>query len=321
VIFILIIGDSLDVGHREFWLWPTDMLFSQKPPIQKRSEFRAALQSGGLLRFPGAFSPLVAMLIERQGFEGIYISGAVMSNDLGLPDIGLTTLTEVANRGGAIAQATELPAIIDADTGFGEPMNVVRSVQVLEEAGVCGCHLEDQQNPKRCGHLDGKSLVTVVDMVRKIRAAVAGRRDPNFVIIARTDSRATEGLDGAMARAKAYADAGADVIFPEALAGEEEFAQFRKAVGVPLLANMTEFGKTRLLTTKQLTDLGFNLVIYPVTSLRLAMKAVEEGLTILKREGTQESLLQRMQTRAELYDLIRYQDYTQFDRTVFDFKL
>lgn len=297
------------------------MLSSKTTPPQKRAALRAALKSGKLLRFPGAFSPLVAMLIERQGFEGVYISGAVMANDLGLPDLGLTTLSEVSHRGGAIAQVTALPAIIDADTGFGEPMNVARSVQALEKAGLCGCHLEDQQNPKRCGHLDGKTLVPVEDMVKKIRAAVAVRQDPNFIIIARTDARASEGLEGAIARAKAYVDAGADMVFPEALADAGEFAAFRQAIEVALLANMTEFGRSKLLTTQQLTDLGVNVVIYPVTSLRLAMKAVEDGLSTLLREGTQESLLQRMQTRAELYELIRYRDYEQFDQDVFNFNV
>jgi methylisocitrate lyase len=297
------------------------MLFSRKSPQQKRADFRAALKSGKLLRFPGAFSPLVSMLIERQGFEGVYISGAVLANDLGLPDVGLTTLSEVSQRGRAIARATELSAIIDADTGFGEPMNAARTVQELEELGLCGCHFEDQENPKRCGHLDGKTLVPAADMVKKIRAAATARRDANFVIIARTDARAGEGLDGAVKRAKSYVDAGADMIFAEALADEKEFAAFKKAVNVPLLANMTEFGKSKLLTTKQLADAGVNVVIYPVTSLRLAMKAVEEGLAVLKKEGTQESLLAEMQTRAELYDLLRYKDYEQFDKDVFNFKL
>lgn len=297
------------------------MLFKIKSAAQKRSSFRAALKSGKLLRFPGAFSPLVSMLIERHGFEGVYISGAVLANDLGLPDVGLTTLTEVSQRGRQIARATDLPSIIDADTGFGEPMNAARTVQELEEMGLCGCHFEDQQNPKRCGHLDGKSLVPAADMNKKIRAAVAARRDTNFVIIARTDARAAEGLEGAITRAKAYVDAGADVIFPEALADEGEFAQFRQAINVPLLANMTEFGRSKLLTTQRLANLGINLVIYPVTSLRLAMKAVEDGLAVLKREGTQESLLQEMQTRAELYELLRYKEYEQFDRDVFNFKL
>jgi len=296
------------------------MLFPQKSPTQKRAGFRAALKSGKLLRFPGAFSPLVSMLIERQGFEGVYISGAVLANDLGLPDVGLTTLSEVSQRGRAIARAAALPAIIDADTGFGEPMNAARTVQELEELGLCGCHFEDQQNPKRCGHLDGKSLVPTADMIKKIRAAATARRDPNFVIIARTDARAEEGLDGAIQRAKSYLDAGADMIFAEALADEVEFAQFKKATNAPLLANMTEFGKSKLITTKQLANAGVNVVIYPVTSLRLAMKAVEDGLATIKKEGTQESLLKAMQTRAELYELLRYQDYEQFDKSVFNFK-
>ena len=297
------------------------MLQATKSAAEKRSEFRAALASGKLLRLPGAFSPIVAMAIQRHGFEGVYISGAALSADLGLPDIGLTTLPEVAARGGAIAQAVDLPTLIDADTGFGEPLNAARTIKTLEAAKVCGCHLEDQVNPKRCGHLDGKSLVTPQAMVEKIRAAVGGRRDKNFLIMARTDARASEGLDGAISRAKAYVDAGADAIFPEALGDEGEFEKFRKAIKVPLLANMTEFGKSKLLTTKQLADLGFNIVIYPVTTLRLAMKAIEAGLATIKSDGTQESLLTQMQTRAELYELIRYRDYEQFDKDVFNFKL
>jgi methylisocitrate lyase len=297
------------------------MLSARKSSAQKRAGLRAALKSGKLLRFPGAFSPLVSMFIERQGFEGVYVSGAALSADLGLPDIGLTTLSEVAARGGAIAHATDLPALIDADTGFGEALNVARTIQTLEDAGLCGCHLEDQVNPKRCGHLDNKSLVSAADMVKKIRAAASARRDKNFVIMARTDARASEGLDGAMARAKTYVDAGADAIFPEALADEDEFEKFRKAIKVPLLANMTEFGKTKLLTAKQLSDLGINIVIYPVTTLRLAMKTVEDGLAVLKKAGTQESLLKEMQTRAALYELIHYKDYEQFDKDIFNFKL
>jgi methylisocitrate lyase len=297
------------------------MLQAIKSAADKRKEFRAALKSGKLLRFPGAFSPLVAMAIQRHGFDGVYISGAALSADLGLPDIGLTTLSEVAARGGAIAQATDLPALIDADTGFGEVLNVVRTIQTLEAAKVCGCHLEDQVNPKRCGHLDGKSLVTTQAMVEKIRAAVGTRRDKNFLVMARTDSRASEGLDGAIARAKNYVDAGADAIFPEALADEKEFEKFRKAIKVPLLANMTEFGKSKLLTAKQLSNLGINIVIYSVTTLRLAMKAIEDGLATIKSEGTQESLLKKMQTRAELYELLRYEDYAKFDKDIFNFKL
>jgi methylisocitrate lyase len=292
-----------------------------KSAAEKRKDFRAALKSGKLLRFPGAFSPLVAMAIERHGFDGVYISGAALSADLGFPDIGLTTLSEVSARGGAIARATELPALIDADTGFGEALNAARTIQTFEDAGLCGCHLEDQVNPKRCGHLDNKSLVTTHVMAEKIRAAAGARRDKNFLIMARTDARASEGLEGAIARAKAYIDAGADAIFPEALADEGEFEKFRKAVKVPLLANMTEFGKSKLLTAKQLSSLGINIVIYPVTTLRLAMKAIEDGLAVIKNEGTQESLVKKMQTRAELYELLGYARYAEFDKDVFNFKL
>jgi methylisocitrate lyase len=295
-------------------------MFAQKSPATKRADLRAAIASGRLLRFPGAFSPLVAMVIERQKFEGVYISGAALAADLGLPDVGLTSLAEVAQRGRAIARMTDLPVVVDADTGFGEPLNAARTVREFEDAGICGCHFEDQRNPKRCGHLDGKSLVGTEEMVQRLRAAVAARRDPGFLIIARTDARAEEGMDGALARAKAYVAAGADVVFPEALADEREFAQFRQALTVPLLANMTEFGKSQLLTTAQLSILGVNMVIYPVTALRLAMKAVEEGLSELGVAGTQASLLDRMQTRAELYELLRYESYQQFDQNVFNFK-
>lgn len=297
------------------------MLQATKSSSDKRKDFRAALKSGKLLRFPGAFSPLVAMAIQRQGFDGVYVSGAALSADLGLPDIGLTTLSDVAARGGAIARVTDLPALIDADTGFGEALNMARTIQTLEDAGLCGCHLEDQVNPKRCGHLDNKSLVTPQVMAEKIRAAVGARRDKNFLIMARTDARASEGLGGAIARAKAYVDSGADAIFPEALANEGEFEKFRKAIKVPLLANMTEFGKSKLLTTKQLSNLGINIVIYPVTTLRLAMKAIESGLATIKKEGGQASLIGEMQTRAELYELLRYEDYAKFDKDVFNFKL
>jgi len=259
--------------------------------------------------------------MQRHGFDCVYVSGAALSADLGLPDIGLTTLSEVATRGGAIARATDLPALIDADTGFGEPLNMARTIQTLEDAGLSGGHLEDQVNPKRCGHLDGKSLVTAQAMVEKIRAAAGARRDKNFLIMARTDARASEGLDGAIARAKTYVDAGADAIFPEALADEGEFEKFRKAIKVPLLANMTEFGKSKILSAKQLSDLGFNIVIYPVTTLRLAMKAIEDGLTTIKKEGSQASLVGDMQTRAELYELLRYEDYAKFDKDIFNFKL
>lgn len=298
------------------------MLFDVTSPTEKRKAFRDQLKSGKLLKFPGAWSPLVAMQIERLGFDGVYISGSVLSNDLGYPDVGLTTMTEVTQRGRQIARTTKLPALIDADTGFGVPMNMTRTIQEMIEMGLSGCHIEDQENPKRCGHLDGKSLVSQSDMIQKVKAAVAGKTlDPNFLIVARTDARASEGLDKAIDRAKAYVDAGAEMIFPEALADLKEFEQFRKAVHVPLLANMTEFGKSRLLTAKELESVGFNMVIYPVTTLRLAMKAVENGLREILEKGTQEGLLDKMQHRKELYELTNYEKYNELDQNIFNFKL
>ena len=297
------------------------MLFADKTPEAKRADFRAALASGRLLQFPGAHAPIVALVIEEQGFDGVYISGAALSAELGLPDIGLTTLTEVAGRGRQIARVTSLPAIIDADTGFGEAMNTARTIQEIEAAGLAGCHIEDQLSPKRCGHLDNKLIIDRADMVQKVRAAADAKRDPNFLVMARTDAKASEGLDAAIERAKAYADAGADAIFPEALHTEAEFETVRKAISVPLLANLTEFGKTPLLTKKQLEDLGYNIAIYPVTSLRLAMKGIEDGLAALKRDGTQANVVGDMQTRARLYELIRYQDYNRYDQSLYNFKL
>jgi methylisocitrate lyase len=297
----------------------TGLLGAASSAADKRAAFRSGLNSGRLQRFPGAFSPLVAKLVAEIGFEGVYVSGAVLSADLGLPDIGLTTLTEVAGRGAQIAAVSDLPTLIDADTGFGEPMSAARTITLLEDAGLAGCHLEDQLNPKRCGHLDGKAVVPTADMVKRLRAAVAARRDPNFVICARTDATGIEGIDAAIERARAYADAGADLIFTEALSGPKDFEKFRAAVHVPLLANMTEFGKSELLTTSQLTDIGYNVVIYPVTVLRLAMFAVEEGLREIEAEGTQSGLIDQMQHRTRLYELLRYADYNQFDDEIFDF--
>lgn len=297
------------------------MLFVEKTAAEKRASFRKALQAGPILRFPGAHAPLVALEIERQKFDGVYISGAALSADLGLPDIGLTTLSEVAQRGRQIARVTSLPALIDIDTGFGEPMNAARTIQELEEMGLAGCHLEDQENPKRCGHLDNKALVGRADMARKIMAAADAKQDPNFVLFARTDARATEGMDAAVDRAKAYVDAGADAIFPEAMQDAKEFETFRKAIDVPMMANMTEFGKSPLLSAKQLEEMGYNLVIYPVTTLRLAMGAIREGLAEVAKTGTQAGIVDRMQTRSELYDLIRYEDYNNYDQSVYNFKL
>jgi methylisocitrate lyase len=297
----------------------TGLLASASSAADKRAAFRAGLNSGRLQRFPGAFSPLVAKLVAKIGFEGVYVSGAVLSADLGLPDVGLTTLSEVTGRGAQIASVIDLPTLIDADTGFGEPMSAARTITLLEDAGLAGCHLEDQVNPKRCGHLDGKAVVPAADMVKRLRAAVAARRDPNFVICARTDAAGIEGIDAAIERARAYADAGADLIFTEALTGPADFEKFRAAVDIPLLANMTEFGKSELLTTSQLAEIGYNVVIYPVTTLRLAMFAVENGLREIEAKGTQSGLLDHMQHRARLYELLRYADYNQFDDDIFNF--
>lgn len=295
------------------------MLSVTKTAAEKRRDLRDKLASGRLIRTPGAFSPLVARLLEEQGWEAVYISGAVLSADLGLPDIGLTTLSEVSQRGYQIARATNLPCVIDVDTGFGEPMNAYRTMREMEELGLSSFHLEDQEFPKRCGHLDNKAVVPVADMVRKIKACADARRDPNFVIMARTDAKGVEGLEAAIDRAKAYVDAGADMIFPEALHTAEEFEAFRKAVDAPLLANMTEFGKSELLPAKTLEDIGYNMVIYPVTTLRLAMGAVEDAMAKVLADGDQNGVLERMQTRQRLYELNEYAAYNAFDQGLFDF--
>jgi methylisocitrate lyase len=301
------------------------MLYSAVTPATKRQLLRERLATGELLRFPGAVNPLSAKLIQDKGFEGVYISGAVLSAELGLPDIGLTTLAEVAQRAGQIARMTDLPAIVDADTGFGEPMNVARTVQTLEDAGVAGLHIEDQVNPKRCGHLDGKSVVDSDTAVKRIRAAATARRDPNLLIMARTDIRATvpgpDGLQAAIDRAKELVDAGADAIFPEAMRDLAEFEAVRKAVDVPVLANMTEFGKSELFTTEQLAGIGINIVIYLVSLLRLAMGAAERGLDTLLAEGSLKPVVAEMQTRARLYELLDYEAYNTFDSNVFTFTL
>lgn len=290
-------------------------------PQEKRTGLREQLREGKLLQFPGAYNPLVALLIEQLGFDGIYVSGGVMANTNGLPDIGLTTLTEVSQFASAIARVTALPTIMDIDTGFGEVMNVVRTIEELEYLGIAGCHIEDQINPKRCGHLDNKELVSTGVMRQKVRAAAEARADKNFLLIARTDARSVEGLDKAINRAKAYVDAGADLIFPEALADEKEFEAFRKAINAPLLANMTEFGKSKLLSRQTLENLGYNIVIYPVTTQRLALHAVEKGLKTILQVGSQEAVLGEMQTRSQLYQLLHYEDYNKYDKSLFNFEL
>ncbi len=295
------------------------MHFVKKQPSEKRKDLSEKLKSGKLLRFPGAYNPLCAKLIEEIGFDGIYVSGGVMANDLGLPDIGLTTLQDVSYRSHQIARVTNLPTIIDIDTGFGEAMNVSRTIQTIETLGIAGCHIEDQTNPKRCGHLDNKELVSTQDMIKKIKAAVEGRTDKNFLLIARTDANAVEGLDKTIDRCKAYVDAGADMIFPEALKDEKEFEKLRKELKCYLLANMTEFGKSKLLSKKELENLGYNLVIYPVTTQRLAMKNVEDGLQQIFTEGHQNNVIDKMQTRKRLYELVDYEKYGEFDKSIFNF--
>lgn len=297
------------------------MLYAKTTPAEKRRIFRERLATGELLQLPGVFNPLSAKLIQEKGFDGIYISGAVLAADLGLPDIGLTTLTEVAGRSQQISRMTDLPSLVDADTGFGEPLNLARTVQTLEDAGVSAIHIEDQVNPKRCGHLDGKAVVDQDTAVKRIASAVDARRDDNLLIMARTDIRGVEDLPAAIDRAKRLVDAGADAIFPEAMKDLSEFEAMRKAIDVPILANMTEFGKSELFTKQQLADIGINIVIYPVSLLRLAMGAAMRGLDALQQNGNLQSVVPQMQTRAELYELLDYEAYNQFDSGIFNFNL
>ncbi|MCR9117817.1 MAG: methylisocitrate lyase [bacterium] len=270
------------------------------------------------IQIPGAPSALAARLIERMGFEAVYLSGAAFSaGDLAIPDVGLFTLTELAEQTRRLSRATSAPIIVDADTGFGDALNVERTVGELIHAGASAIQLEDQQLPKRCGHLSGKTLVEPSVMCAKIRAAVAACGDADVLIIARTDARADEGIDAAIARAQQYIDAGADWIFPEALQDKREFEAFIAKIDVPLLANMTEFGKSPLLSADTLAEMGYAAALYPVTLMRVAMKAMEACLAIMGAEGTQESMLDMMQDRSELYDLLGYQDYEKRDQSYF----
>jgi methylisocitrate lyase len=256
---------------------------------------------------PGAFNAATARLVERAGFPAVYVSGAGLANaTAGVPDIGLLTLSEVKQLAGYIAQAVRIPALVDADTGFGGVENVARVVQEFERVELAGLHLEDQEFPKRCGHLAGKSLLPIEEMTAKLRAACRARRDDDFLIVARTDARSVEGFDAAVRRAEHYLKAGADAIFPEALESPKEFREFARRVRAPLLANMTEFGRSPLLSARQLGDMGYRMVIFPQTAFRLSMKAAESGLRELRRRGTQRGLLDRMQTRQELYELFEY---------------
>ncbi len=267
------------------------------------------------VQMPGAFNALCARAIEKAGFEAVYISGAGLSNAVyGLPDVGLITMTEAVRHARTICAAVSLPVVIDGDTGFGEAMNAARTVTEMEAAGVAGIHFEDQVLPKKCGHLDGKELIPAQAMAEKLRAACAARSDKDFLIIARTDARGVTSFDDAVDRAKRYLDAGADAIFPEAMATADELARFAAAVKAPLLANMTEFGKTPLLPLTELERLGYRMVIYPQTALRVAFGAITSMLGDLKRAGDQNGWLDRMQTRRELYDLLDYDGLESIDR-------
>ena len=292
------------------------MHFNKKTNSEKRLQFVKNLQSKKLLRFPGAYNPLCAKLIAEIGFDGVYISGGVMSNDLGLPDIGLTTLNQVSYRANQISRVTDLPTIVDADTGF---KDCKKTIITFEEKGLAGCHIEDQIAEKRCGHLDNKELISKDEMVEKIKESVSARKDKNFLIIVRTDANTVEGIDKTLERIKSYEDAGADMIFPEAMKDEKEFEKVRKTAKGYLLANMTEFGKSKLLNSSQLENLGYNLVIYPVTTQRLAMQNVELGLKSIFKDGHQNNIIDKMQTRKRLYELVEYEKYNTPDKKITDF--
>jgi len=292
------------------------MHFTKKNSFEKRKDLINKLKTKKLLKFPGAYNPLTAKLITEINFDGIYISGAVMANDLGIPDIGLTKLEEVVYRAKQIARVTDLPSIVDADTGFGD---CKKTVEDFEKVGLSGCHIEDQVEQKRCGHLDNKEIISMNKMVKKIKLAVKSKKDNNFLIIARTDANTIEGIDKTINRIKAYEDAGADVIFPEAMKDERELEKIRKHSNVFLIANMTEFGKTKLLPSSVLENLGYNIVIYPVTTQRLAMKNVEVGLRAIMEDGHQNNIIDKMQTRKRLYELVEYEKYNTPNKKITDF--
>jgi len=292
------------------------MHFVEKKPEEKRKDFDTKLKSKKILRVPGAYNPLTAKLIEEIGYDAVYVSGGVMSNDLGYPDIGLTTLKDVSNRSNQIARVTNLPTIVDIDTGFN---SCKETIKTFENFGITAVHIEDQIERKRCGHLDNKELISVEKMISKIKECVNAKKDNNFKIIARSDANSVEGLDKMIDRCKAYVDAGAEVVFPEALKDEKDFDKVRKSLKCYLLANMTEFGKSKLLNYKELENLGYNIVIYPVTTQRLAMKSVEDGLRVIFSDGHQNNIIDKMQTRKRLYDLVEYEKYNSLDEKIYNF--
>jgi methylisocitrate lyase len=289
--------------------WIVDKQLAQ---TELASRFQVLMSEESILQIPGAHDAMAALVAKEAGFSALYLSGAAYTASRGLPDLGIITSTEVAERARDLVRATNLPVLVDIDTGFGGYLNVARAAREMVEANVAAIQLEDQQLPKKCGHLNGKQLVTTEEMVQKIR--VIKEVAPSLIIIARTDARNSEGLDGAIQRATAYVEAGADAIFPEALESEEEFRIFRKMIRVPLLANMTEFGKTPYYTAEEFSDMGFQMVIYPVTSIRVAAKAYERTFQLIKKEGTQKEAIKDMQTRSELYDAISYYDFENLDK-------
>ncbi len=292
------------------------MHFVKKKPKEKRIDLDDKLKSNKILRVPGAYNPLTAKLIEEIGYEAVYVSGGVMSNDLGYPDIGLTTLKDVSNRSNQIARVTNLPTIVDIDTGF---KSCKETIETLENYGISAVHIEDQIERKRCGHLENKELITPEKMIKKIKDCVDAKKDKNFKIIARSDAKSVEGIDKMIDRCKSYIDAGAEIIFPEALKDENEFEKVRKSLSSYLLANMTEFGKSKLLSFQELENLGYNIVLYPVTSQRLAMKNVEDGLRAIFADGHQNNIIHKMQTRKRLYDLVDYEKYNSLDEKIYNF--
>ena len=292
------------------------MHFIEKDASQKRSDLTNKLKENKILRVPGAYNPLTAKLIEEIGYDAVYVSGGVMSNDLGFPDIGLTTLEDVSTRSYLISRVTNLPTIVDIDTGF---KSCAETIKTFEEFGVAGVHLEDQIERKRCGHLENKELISSDKMVEKIKECISAKKDKNFKIIARSDAKSVEGIDKMIDRCKAYIDAGAEIIFPEALSNEKEFEKVRKELPCYLLANMTEFGKSKLLNYKVLENIGFNIVIYPVTTQRLAMKSVEDGLRAIFADGHQNNIIDKMQTRKRLYELVDYEKYNSLDEKIYNF--
>ena len=292
------------------------MHFVKKKPEEKRLDFDEKLKSKRILRIPGAYNPLTAKLIEEIGYDGVYVSGGVMSNDLGYPDIGLTTLKDVSYRSNQIARVTNLPTIVDIDTGF---KSCKKTIETFENFGITAIHIEDQIEQKRCGHLENKELITKKEMIKKIKECVNSKKDKNFKIIARSDANGVEGIDKMIDRCKAYVEAGAEIVFPEALHNEKEFEMVRKSLNCYLLANMTEFGKSKLLNFKKLENLGYNIVIYPVTTQRLAMKSVEDGLRDIINNGHQNNIIDKMQTRKRLYELVEYEKYNSLDKKIYNF--